>query len=57
MDMQEIAPKKRLSFRLEVDRDIQLKQAMDSLESENSGLRSLVVQLSATIMRNVVAKR
>jgi hypothetical protein len=55
--MQEIAPQQRLSYRLRVDRDTQLKQAMDSLERENSWLKSLVVQLSETIMRNVVAKR
>jgi hypothetical protein len=37
----------------EVDRDTQLKQALESLESENSRLKSLVVRLSEMIIRNV----
>jgi hypothetical protein len=41
----------------EAERDVQLKQALDSLESENVRLKELVVRLSETIIRNVVTKR
>jgi hypothetical protein len=40
-----------------IDHDIQLKQALESLETENNQLKKLVVRLSETIIRNVVAKR
>ncbi len=39
------------------DRDQQLKQILDNLETENSLLKALVVRLSETIVRNVTAKR
>jgi hypothetical protein len=41
----------------EIDREVQLKQLLDYLENENSQLKTLVVRLSETIMRNVTAKR
>jgi hypothetical protein len=41
----------------DTDYDLQLKQALESLESENSLLKKLVVRLSETIIRNVTAKR
>jgi hypothetical protein len=41
----------------EVDRDLQLKQLLDRLETENSLLKGLVVRLSTTILKNVGAKR
>jgi hypothetical protein len=56
--MQEVILKQRSSHSFnEVDRDTQLKQILDTLESENSQLKSLVVRLSETIIRNVSAKR
>jgi hypothetical protein len=56
--MQELAPLQGRSHRFdEVDRDAKLRQALDSLESENSQLKELVVRLSATIVRIVTAKR
>jgi hypothetical protein len=55
--MQEIARKEKWSNRFdEIDRDLQLKQVLDSLEIENNLLKRLVVRLSATIIRNVAAK-
>jgi hypothetical protein len=41
----------------EIDRDKQLKQVLDTLENENSLLKTLVVRLSETIVRNAVAKK
>jgi len=41
----------------EIDRDAQLKQVLETLESENGKLKELVVRLSETIIRNVTAKR
>jgi hypothetical protein len=56
--MQEFAPQQKRSFGFdEVDRDAQLKQVLDSLESENGQLKELVVRLSETILRIVTAKR
>jgi hypothetical protein len=55
--MQEIARKKWPNRFDEIDRDLQLKQILDSLETENSLLKGLVVRLSETIIRNVTAKR
>lgn len=56
--MQELAPQQRWSHHFhEPGRDAQLKHVLDSLESENSQLKRLVVQLSETIIRNVIAKR
>jgi hypothetical protein len=56
--MQEAIPQQTWSNRFdEIDRDIQLKQVLDSLQSENSQLKRLVVRLSETIIRNVAAKR
>jgi hypothetical protein len=56
--MQEVVPQPRRSHRFnEVDRNAQLKQVLDSLESENNQLKRLVVRLSQTIIRNVTAKR
>jgi hypothetical protein len=55
--MQEVAPRQGWSQGFDqVDRDVQLQQALDSLESENGQLRKLVVRLSETIIRIVVAK-
>src|ERR1700682_3001835 len=56
--MQEVAPEQRWSYHFdEVDRDAQLKQALDSLESENDQLKKLVVRLSETIIRIAVADK
>jgi hypothetical protein len=56
--MQEVVAEQRWSSHLNtMDRDAQLKQTLDSLESENSELKRLVVQLSETIIRNVIGKR
>jgi hypothetical protein len=56
--MQELSPPERRSYRFdEFDRDVQLKQALNSLESENGQLKQLVVRLSETIVRIVTAKR
>ena len=56
--MQEIAHNRKWSNRFdEIDPDLQLRQILDSLETENSLLKSLVVRLSQIIIRNVTAKR
>ena len=56
--MQEVPPQHPWSpQRDEIEPDAQLKQALRSLELENSRLKHLVVQLSQTIIRNVTAKR
>lgn len=56
--MPEAVPQQTWPHRFdESDRDIQLKQVLDSLQNENSQLKSLVVRLSETIIRNVTAKR
>jgi hypothetical protein len=56
--MQEIARNQKWSNRFdEIDRDLQLKQILNSLETENSLLKGLVVRLSETIIRNVTVKR
>jgi hypothetical protein len=56
--MQEVAPEQRWSYHFdEADRDAHLKQALESLESENDQLKKLVVRLSETIIRIVVAKQ
>jgi hypothetical protein len=56
--MQELAPQQRRSHNFnEVDRDTQMKQALLSLEIENGQLKQLVVRLSETIIKNVVARR
>jgi hypothetical protein len=56
--MQEAVSQQKRSHRFnEADREAQLVRAMDRLESENSRLRSLVIRLSETIIRNVVTKR
>jgi membrane-anchored protein YejM (alkaline phosphatase superfamily) len=55
--MQTTARKEQWSNRFdEIDRDRQLTQVLDTLENENSLLKTLVVRLSATIIRNAVAK-
>jgi hypothetical protein len=55
--MENAARKKKWSNRFdEVDQDTQLKRAMDALEKENSRLKTLVIRLSETIIRNAVAK-
>jgi hypothetical protein len=41
----------------EIDRDKQLKQVLDTLENENSMLKTLVVRLSEIVVRNAVAKK
>ena len=56
--MQEVVPQQKRSYRsYDVDRDAQLKQTLDSLESENDQLKKLVVRLSETIIKIVTAKR
>jgi hypothetical protein len=56
--MQEGIPEQKWSSRLNgIDRDAQLKQALDCLQNENSQLKNLVVRLSETIIRNVTSKR
>jgi hypothetical protein len=55
--MQEVGPRQKWRNRFDdVDPDAQLKQFLD-LESENSRLKTLVVRLSETIIRNVTSKR
>jgi hypothetical protein len=55
--MQETARKEKWSNRFdEIDRDLQLKELLDSLETENNLLKRLVVRLSVTIIKNVAAK-
>jgi hypothetical protein len=41
----------------DVDHDVRFQQALESLETENSRLKELVVRLSETIIRNVTAKQ
>jgi membrane-anchored protein YejM (alkaline phosphatase superfamily) len=56
--MQGTAGKRQWTNRFdEIDRDKQLKQVLDALENENSLLKTLVVRLSETIVRNAVAKK
>ena len=56
--MQEAVMLQNLSGRFdEIDRDSELKQTLDRLQNENSQLKTLVVRLSETIIRNVTAKR
>jgi len=56
--MQELAPQQRQLHNFsEVDQNAQMKQAMNSLEIENSELKLLVVRLSETIIKSVVARR
>jgi hypothetical protein len=56
--MQKTAGKEQWSNRFdEIDGDRQLKQALDTLKNENSLLKTLVVRLSETIIRNATAKR
>jgi hypothetical protein len=56
--MQEVIRSRNWVSRFDViDQDIRLKQVLESLETENSRLRKLVVRLSETIIRNVAAKR
>jgi hypothetical protein len=56
--MQELAAQQRWSHNFnEVDRETEMKQALDSLETENGQLRQLVIRLSETIIRNVVTRR
>jgi ribosomal protein L12E/L44/L45/RPP1/RPP2 len=55
--MENAARKKKWSSRFDdVDQDTQLKRVMDALENENNRLKTLVVRLSETIIRNAVAK-
>jgi membrane-anchored protein YejM (alkaline phosphatase superfamily) len=55
--MQKTAGKEQWSNRFdEIDGDRQLKQVLDTLKNENSLLKTLVVRLSETIIRNAVAK-
>jgi hypothetical protein len=55
--MEHAARKKRWSSRFDdVDQDTQLKRVMDALENENNRLKTLVIRLSETIIRNAVAK-
>jgi hypothetical protein len=56
--MQEAVTQQDLSRHFdEIDRDTELKQILDRLQNENSQLKTLVVRLSETIIRNVTAKR
>jgi hypothetical protein len=56
--MQEVVLQQRCSHGFnEADRDTRLKHTLERLEVENRRLRSLVVRLSETIIRNVAAKR
>jgi hypothetical protein len=56
--MQEILRNEKWSNRFdEIDRDLQMKRILDSLETENSLLKDLVVRLSESIIRNVTARR
>lgn len=56
--MQEIVRSRNWVSRFnETDHDVQLKQVLESLETENSQLKKLVVRLSETIIRNVTSKR
>jgi membrane-anchored protein YejM (alkaline phosphatase superfamily) len=41
----------------EIDQDKQLRQVLDTLQNENSLLKTLVVRLSETVVRNAVAKK
>jgi hypothetical protein len=55
--MQKTARKEQWSNRFdEIDQDRQLKRVLDTLENENSRLKTLVVRLSETIIRNAVGK-
>jgi len=56
--MQEVVRSRNWISRVdEIDHDLQLKQVLDSLETENSQLKKLVVRLSETVIRSVTAKR
>ena len=56
--MQEAVPQQTWPHRLdEFDRYSEQKQVVDRLQNENNQLKDLVVRLSATIIRNVTAKR
>ena len=56
--MQEIATQERRSHHFnKSDWDEHLKQTLNSLKSENSQLKKLVVRLSETLIRNITAKR
>ena len=41
----------------EIDQDKQLRQVLNTLQNENSLLKTLVVRLSETVVRNAVAKK
>ena len=56
--MHQVDPQERRSHAgADVDRDAKMKQAMECLKIENNRLKRLVVRLSETIIRNVVATR
>ncbi len=56
--MQEPSPApRRPHISGEVDREVRMQQALDCLEIENGRLKQLVVRLSETIIKNVVAGR
>lgn len=56
--MQRTARKGQWTSRFdEIDQDKQLKQVLDTLENENSMLKTLVVRLSEIVVRNAVAKK
>jgi hypothetical protein len=40
----------------EISQDAKLKRALATLENENSQLKTLVIRLSETIIRNIAAK-
>jgi hypothetical protein len=55
--MENAARQKKWTSRFDdVDQDTQLKRVMDALENENNRLKTLVIRLSETIIRNAVAK-
>ena len=55
--MHQADPQERWSHAGDVDRDAKMKQAMECLKIENTRLKRLVVRLSETIIRNVIATR
>jgi hypothetical protein len=58
MTMHQADPQERWSHAgSHVDRDAKMKQAIECLKIENSRLKQLVVRLSETIIRNVIATR
>ena len=55
--MQEHAPQEPRSPPFNEGERSKMKQALDGLKIENSQLRQLVVRLSETIIKNIIARR